>query len=428
MNLQLRNLLFSKGLTGLTAALLLGVGSLGVASAQDEVASAQDEVVIPAGSSLSKAVAGAAAGQTFRLQQGVYPLTPKPYQEDLCGNCPDATTPVTATVGLLVKGNGIRILGPETGEAVIQTGAGYGILFEDCQDCELNGVTVTGGQRDTSQAATDGAVVVKRSKVLLSACVLRGNLGDSVIVARTVVGIAGVVGRELSNLTIRDCRIIQNSWDGIALYRGARAVIEGNLIDGVVMARGTQVGGGRGVGIGLTWNADAEIRGNLIRNYWKGIGVFVNAQATVEENIVEHVATWGMSLWDADQGKPAGYFLRNIVYDTGACGVSLIRSQEGAPFPGRFVNNILVQTGQDPRYDSGEPYCFQEPVARHAVPSDFTIAENVLYDNRTPEDAPAPGDLTAAMFRERVASLVGRFGTWPMLRESDFWKTFVTSP
>jgi parallel beta-helix repeat protein len=289
-------------------------------------------------------------------------------------------------------------------------------------------VTVTGGERDTSRLATDGAVVVKGSNVLLSGCVFRGNIGDSVVVSQTVAGISGVVGRELSNLTIRDCRILQNSWDGIALYRGSRALIEGNLIDGVEMARGAQVGGGRGVGIGLTWNADADIRGNLIRNYWKGIGIFVNAQAHIQENVVEHVATWGMSMWDAGGGKPAAYFLRNIVYDTGACGVSLIRSTEGAPFPGRFVNNILVQTGQDPRYDSGEPYCFQEPLARHAVPSDFAISENVLYENRTPEDLPAPGDLSAEMFHTRVRTLVGRFGEWPMLEESDFWRVFVATP
>jgi hypothetical protein len=154
----------------------------------------------------------------------------------------------------------------------------------------------------------------------------------------------------------------------------------------------------------------------------------VNAQATIEENVVEHIATWGMSMWDAGSGKPSAFFLRNIVYDTGACGVSLIRSAQGAPFPGRFVHNVLVQTGQDPRYDSGEPYCFQEPVARHAVPSDFAITENLFYDNRTANDAPAPGDVSTEMFRTRVASLVGRFGAWPMLRESDFWQTFVATP
>jgi hypothetical protein len=92
------------------------------------------------------------------------------------------------------------------------------------------------------------------------------------------------------------------------------------------------------------------------------------------------------------------------------------------------VHNILVQTGQDPRYDSGEPYCFQEPVARHAVPPDFAIAENLLYGNRTADDLPAPGDLTAEMFHTRLTTLVGRFGAWPMLKESDFWRIYVATP
>ena len=34
------------------------------------------------------------------------------------------------------------------------------------------------------------------------------------------------------------------------------------------------------------------------------------AQITVEENVVEHIATWGMTLWDAGQGHPSGWPLR----------------------------------------------------------------------------------------------------------------------
>ena len=52
-------------------------------------------------------------------------------------------------------------------------------------------------------------------------------------------------------------------------------MIEGNWIDGVDLARGERIGGGRGVGIGATWNAYANVRGNVVRRYWKGIGAFV---------------------------------------------------------------------------------------------------------------------------------------------------------
>ena len=55
------------------------------------------------------------------------------------------------------------------------------------------------------------------------------------------------------------------------------------------LACGKALGGGRGVGIGVTWNAKAGIRGNLVRRYWKGIGLFVDAEGTVVENIIEDI-------------------------------------------------------------------------------------------------------------------------------------------
>jgi len=139
---------------------------------------------------------------------------------------------------------------------------------------------------------------------------------------------------------------------------------------------------------------------------------------------VEHIATWGLSLWDAGYGRPAGFFLRNVVYDTGACGASVIRQADGPPFPGRFVQNVMVMTGQNPRYDDGEPYCYQEPIAQHAVPAAYTIAGNLLHRNRTANDAPAPGDVNERAFRYRLKSLWTPLSAWPALRESDFWKDF----
>lgn len=374
---------------------------------------------------LASAVTGAAPGTVVRLERGTYDLAPAPYVESTCGNCEAESTLVLASVGLRVSGVGIRIQGPESGEAVIRTHAGYGILFEDCTDCVLSGITLTGGVRDTSINATDAAVVVKRSRVTVENCRIQENIGDSTVVGVTVVGIMGIAGREGSLLTARRNRITRNSWDGIALYRGASAIIEGNLIDGVDLARGSHVDGGRGVGIGATWDAVAKIRGNLVRRYWKGIGVFVDAQVVVEDNVVEHMATWGLTLWDAGRGRPSGSFSDNVVYDTGACGVSVVRERGEPPFPGRFVGNVLVQTGQDPRYDSGEPYCFQEPIARHAVPEAFVIEQNLLYANRTAADRPASGDVEERIFRERLVAVRAHHEKWPVLRESDFWKGFA---
>src|SRR6185436_13982215 len=97
---------------------------------------------------------------------GVYDLTPEAYVENTCGNCEAESTQVHASVGLVVTGKNIRIVGAgdraaanDAGHrgAVIRTHAGYGILFENCQECALLGVTVTEGRRDTAQNATDAA-------------------------------------------------------------------------------------------------------------------------------------------------------------------------------------------------------------------------------------------------------------------------------
>jgi len=382
---------------------------------------------------LSKAVAAARDGGVIELDPGVYDLTPEAYVENTCGNCEAESTQVHASVGLVVTGKNIRIVGAgdraaanDAGHrgAVIRTHAGYGILFENCQECALLGVTVTEGRRDTAQNATDAAIVVKESSVAIEGCTLESNIGDSIVVAHTKVGIMGIAGREGARIHATGNRIERNSWDGIALYRGAQATIEGNVIDGVDLARGARVGGGRGVGIGVTWNATADIRGNLVKRYWKGIGAFMDAQVTVEDNVVEQVATWGLTLWDAGRGHPSGTFTRNVVYRSGACGASVIRAKNEPPAPGRFVDNVLVQTGQDPRYDSGEPYCFQEPIARHAVPDSFIIAENVQFGNRVPGNHPAPGDLDEKEFRAKLETIRIAHARWPALMQSEFWATY----
>jgi hypothetical protein len=366
---------------------------------------------------------------SIRLAPGAYELTPTPTVEPTCGNCEDPSTAVPATRGLLVTGRGVRIAGAPDHRSVIRTNAGYGILFQDCADCALEGVVVTGGVRDTSGAATDAAVVVQRSSVRIQGCILRDNIGDSTAVASHVVGIMGICGREGSRIRAIENRILRNSWDGIALYRDAEAEIAGNVIDGVDLAVGGRVGGGRGVAIGCTWNARATIRGNLVRRYWKGIGLFVDADATVEANVVEHVATWGLSLWDAGRGSCRGRFRWNAVDSTGACGASIVREAEGAD-AGYFVENALTRTAQNPKYDSGEPYCFQLPIAIHALPDGFRIEENALFASRTagtpagPDGTPRADDLAEPEFRERARVICAQLGAYEATRASRFYRLY----
>ncbi|MBI4546222.1 MAG: right-handed parallel beta-helix repeat-containing protein [Gemmatimonadetes bacterium] len=362
------------------------------------------------------------------LAPGRYHLAAAAYQDPTCGNCEDPATAVPATLGMRVSGVGIEITGAHADSAIIHTRAGYGILFEDCDGCALRGVTVTGGVRDADGRATDGAVVVRRGTVALEACRIRDNIGDSATVASVVVGIAGAVGRENARIEVTGCRIERNSWDGIALYRDARATIRDNIIDGVNKASGGRVGGGRGVGIGLTWNAQADVAGNLVRRYWKGIGVFVDARANMRHNIVEDVLTWGIAYWGAGRGRAVAFIEENVVFETGACGVMLDRAGDAAgdtaAAAGSFVANVVVRTGQNPRYDSGEPYCTQRPVARENVPGGFTERNNLFHDNRQPGEAPREPELDAGAFGRAAAPLLERLRRFPALRESEFLRAF----
>ncbi|MGH7477638.1 MAG: right-handed parallel beta-helix repeat-containing protein, partial [Longimicrobiales bacterium] len=361
---------------------------------------------------LDRALEAAGAGPvTLRLAPGQYYLEPAPYTDPSCGNCEDPAETVPATLGLRVSGTGIRVAGAHRDSVIIHTRAGYGILFEDCDDCALERATVTGGVRDADGRATDAGVVVRRSTLALSDCAVRDNIGDSATVAGVVVGIAGIAVREAGQLSVSRCQIVRNSWDGIALYRGARATIRDNLIDGVDKASGALVGGGRGVGIGMTWDARAVVERNLVRRYWKGIGAFVEVDATIRENIVEDILTWGITLWGPDGGTPAARIERNIVFLTGACGVMLARPTGGEHQPGTLIDNVIMRTGQNERYDSGEPYCWQRPIARHEVPAGFGERDNLLHDNRQPADAgggaPAPEpELSRAELLARAGALL----------------------
>lgn len=375
---------------------------------------------------LAQHLAAKPANVRLQLAPGRYVLQPATIVDSTCGNCEDPATPVEVTVGLLVQGNGIQLSGPDEGTAEIVTNAGYGLFFKDCQDCSITGLSITGGQRDADGNATNAAIVVKNSSVTISNCTIQDNLGDSAAVAKVVAGVMGIAGREGGYLTIVNNRILRNSWDGIALYRGAEAVILDNVIDGVDKARGSQLGGGRGVGIGVTWDAQATIRGNLVTRYWKGIGLFVDANATVTENVVEDVLTWGIYLWDAGRGEPQGRIEWNAVYQTGACGVGVACSSMVDPERGYLRYNAIVQTAQNPRYDDPDYYCTQMPLAVHAAPEEYPIRENWLSGNRRAPDDLLDMDISTAMFQEAIRPLLDRLHQRPALAGSRFLQDWTS--
>jgi Right handed beta helix region len=384
------------------------------------------------------------------LGPGDYDLRATAFTDSTCGNCQDPSEDVPATRGLLVRGEGIHLRGGDAARVALHTHAGYGVLFDGCDACSLEGVTVTGGVRDPDGRATDAGVVVRDGDVTLAGCVIRDNVGDSALVQRLVVGVSGVVVREGGAVTVRACRVERNSWDGITGFRGARVTVEDVIVDGVDQARGATTGGGRGVGIGLTWDAVGAIHGTLVTRYWKGIGVFVNARAEITGNVVEDVLTWGIADWGADGGRPRATIRDNAVFGTGACGVMVDRTADadgtasGAPAagrgstdtaapavgdtsaagPGELVGNLLVSTGRDARYDSGEPYCPQRPIARVGVPQGFLIEDNLVFDARQPGDLPREPTLDDEAFRSAASGLLKRLAASPALRASRFLQAF----
>jgi hypothetical protein len=305
---------------------------------------------------------------------------------------------------------------------IIHTYAGYGLLFQDCQDCRLQGVTVTDGIRDPDPQATDAAIVVQRSRVTIEDCLIRDNLGDSTVVASSVVGVMGIAGRQGAEITIRGNRILRNSWDGIALFREARAEIVDNIVDGVDKATGKQLGGGRGVGIGVTWNAQAEISRNLVTRYWKGIGVFVDGRADIQRNVIEDMVTWGIAYWDAGRGRPVAHIVENIIYQTGACGIAITREAGGDPAPGECRRNVVVRSGQNPKYDAADYYCLQCPLAIQARPQEFSVTNNLVFDNRRAGDCFGGGDLTATEFRQRAMPLLKLLHVYPALKSGSCFR------
>jgi len=338
------------------------------------------------------------------LQPGDYYLSPTSITDSTCGNCEEPNQFVPATAGLEISGSYVRITGPENRSAVIHTNAGYGIYFNHCKRGIIENLSVTGGIRDPDGNATDAAIVVKNSTVTIRNNYIYGNIGDSAIVVKNIIGVMGICGRENSDLTITDNEIIGNSWDGIALYRDATATIIGNLIDGVDKASSKVAGGGRGVAVGITWNARATIDGNLIKRYWKGIGIFVDANVTARNNIIEDILTWGIAYWDAERGKPVGIIENNIIYSTGACGVSITRSQPG-PNPGHLIGNVIVKTAQNPKYDAPDYYCNQCALSISSKPDNFRIDDNQFFNNRRATETLPDYDLSECEFKKYAEDL-----------------------
>lgn len=92
--------------------------------------------------------------------------------------------------------------------------------------------------------------------------------------------------------------------------------------------------------------------------------------------------------------------------------------------PGALRGNIFVRTGQNERYDSGEPYCFQRPIARHNVPEGFSIEGNIVHDVRQPGDLAREPTVGAAELGDLAPDLFMVISLRPGLAATRFWGAY----
>ena len=306
---------------------------------------------------------GADDQDTIIIAPGKYISKAYSLAETLCGNCEKQKTPVKASRGFLVHGKGLIILGGGVDSTILITDAGYGVFFQNSHDSEIRNVKITGGVRDIDGSATDAGIVAQWSRVTIRNCLIADNTNrpDSII-----VGIGGIMGREGAELFITDCRIENNTWDGIALYRGATAYIADNIING-----------GRGAGIGITWDADAVVIRNKVSNYWKGIGSFGDTHVICANNSVFDNLGWGIIA----TGTSYMDVTNNVVFHNGNCGMAIW----GDDVRGRFSNNIVANNGLRDQW-----VCPCVGIWNYGTLFGFDISYNDVWNNKAGEYGDMP--------------------------------------
>jgi hypothetical protein len=317
-------------------------------------------IKVDRGNDLQAVIEHAAPGDTLKLGAKVFEARAMKFTDPLCGNCLDPQTGVSASYGFAIRNKALVLVGADREQTRLVTNAGYGLYIENADGTVIQNLTITGGVRDDDGNATDAAIVVRRSRVTIERVDIRDNKdrsGDSTV----VVGIGGIFGREGAELTIRDCDIIDGGWDGIALYRGATAYVSDCVIKG-----------GRGAGIGVTWDATCVAYRNEVTGFWKGIGAFGTSSVIASNNLVHDNLGWGM----IGTGESSLDATNNVVHHNGNCGVAPWSTSSR----GRFINNIITANGWRDQW-----VCPCVGVWNYGDWAKWVFRNNVVWGNKTAE-------------------------------------------
>ncbi len=370
---------------------------------------------------LQYAIDAAADGDTLALAEGTFAAAPTDAVDPTCGNCDDATfrTDIDVTVGFRVEGKAVHLVGASRGNTVLETGAGYGLLFEDAGSSSVENLTITGGVRDADPLATDAAIVVRRTTLRVHRVDLRDN--DDLYDGEPdpVVGVMGIAGREGAVLTVTASRVINSSWDGITLYRSdpddpgsePSATLVGNVVgcDFLCVSQG-----GRGVGVATTWDSSAVVVNNEIHDYWKGLGAFGESRIVATNNVVRDQVGWGVI---AD-GTAELIAVNNVIADNGTTGLAAWSSTSR----GDFTNNLVTGNGW-----SADEWVGKRTGVWMNAPDSFTFAFNDVWGNQT-EDVcsggfPGGADCTPLDFD----GVDGNFSADPLV-DPETWAPEAGSP
>lgn len=294
---------------------------------------------------LQNAIDHALSGDTVFIRAGRYVATPTEFIDPTCGNCPpeEFWQDIYATYGFRIANKSLTLRGESRKNTVLETGAGYGVLFENAGTSRLDTVRITGGVRDWDSRATNAAVVARWTNLTLRSVDIVNNTnrwegeGESV-----VAGIGGLFGREGASINASSLWIYNNGWDGIALYRGAPEIPNSGARATITK---TDIEYGRGVGIGVTWDAQADITNTRISHYWKGVGSFGSSRVSLRNSVVRDQIGWGV-IADGTSSMTA---VNNVIARQGRSGLSQWSS--GATVV--FTNNIVYDNGWNPDFEVG---------------------------------------------------------------------------
>lgn len=299
---------------------------------------------------------------TVKLAPGRYILTPREAEEQV-RPCHESTNSLVVTVGLIVSGRGVCLMGPEVGEAVIATEADYRLYFRDCAGCEVERITITGEMSTSAHPVTGAAVLAKNSEVQVRNCAIRDNTAVAETPPRTVDGIVGLDGAMIEV----EFNEISGNRVGVCLYDDAQGVVRNNLIEGFPL-RSTAGG------LALMVFCDAQMiaERNLMRDLGDGVQLAGSPSLELRANVIEDVrgnavssTTWGLGRVMID---------RNVIYRCGGPGIAMRADGDQ-----KATNNIIVETGKVNPMESA--------IQVWGARSDAAIRKNTLFDNTVADDS-----------------------------------------